>query len=62
MYTTGYLQRLIQSLNVLYECFRQYVKLFQGLGALILFLKRVVDTSEEACDADSVYVMLQNQR
>jgi hypothetical protein len=27
-----------------------------------LLLKRVEDVSEEACDADGIYVILQNQR
>jgi hypothetical protein len=32
---------------------------FQGLGELVLFLKSVDDTCEEACSADGVYVALQ---
>jgi hypothetical protein len=33
-----------------------------GVKGLILFLKRVEDSSGEACNADGVYVVLQNQR
>jgi hypothetical protein len=63
-YTMGYLQRLVQTWNLLHLWFREYVitELFQGLDALNLLLKCVEDTSEEACNADGVYVMLQNQR
>jgi len=32
------------------------------LSYLSIFLKCLEDTSEEACDADGVYVVLQNQR
>jgi hypothetical protein len=62
-YTTGYLQRLVQTCNVLHLWFRHYVitKLFQSLDELNLLLKCVEDTSEETCNADGVYVMLQNQ-
>ena len=33
-----------------------------NLISLGIFLKCLEDTSEEACDADGVYVVLQNQR
>ena len=33
-----------------------------NLISLGIFLKCLEDTSEEACDADRVYVVLQNQR
>lgn len=42
--------------------FSQYVvsELLQSLIAFQLLLKRVEDVSEEACDADNIYVILQN--
>jgi hypothetical protein len=39
-----------------------YYEIISELGALNLLLKCVEDTSEEACNVDGVYVMLQNQR
>jgi len=36
--------------------------LFRSLIAFQLLLKRVQDVSEEACDADGIYVILQSQR
>jgi len=36
--------------------------LFRSKIAFQLLLKRVEDVSEEACDADGIYVILQNQR
>jgi hypothetical protein len=38
------------------------LKILISLIAFGLFLKRVEDTSEEVCDVDGVYVILQNQR
>ena len=44
--------------------FSHYVvsELLRSLIAFQLLLKRVEDVSEEACDADGIYVILQDQR
>jgi len=46
------------------QWFSHYVmsELLQSLIAFRLYLKRVEDISEEACDADGIYVILQDQR
>jgi hypothetical protein len=51
-------------LRVSSQYFSHYVvsELLRSLIAFHLFLKRVEDVSEEACDADGVYVTLQDQR
>jgi hypothetical protein len=42
--------------------YRFNLKILISLIAFGLFLKRVENTSEEACDPYGVYVILQNQR
>ena len=37
------------------------LRVLPNLISLCMFLKCLEDTSEEACDADGVYVVLQNQ-
>ena len=74
-YTTGYLQRCLQwvdnrdvySLSHFTTCplsTGQYLVgtlgVLTNLISLGIFLKCLEDTSEEACDADGVYVVLQN--
>ena len=42
--------------------FGQYFGVLTNFISLGIFLKCLEDTSEEVCDADGVYVVLQNQR
>ena len=67
-YTTGYLQKCLQfipfyHLSIEYRSvFGRYLGVLTNLISLGIFLKCLEDTSEEVCDADGVYVVLQNQR
>jgi len=42
--------------------FGRYLRVLTNLISLGIFLKCLEDTSEEVCDADGFYVVLQNQR
>jgi len=76
-YTTGYLQRCLQwvvtEMFAVYPILLFFLKstgqyldgtlgVLPDLISLCIFLKCLEDTSEEACDADGVYVVLHNQR
>ena len=65
---SGLLQRCLQ-FNPFYHFFKSTGQYLDGtlgvlpdLISLGIFLKWLEDTSEEACNADGVYVVLQNER
>ena len=68
-YTTGYLQRLYKlipfsqfALSISQSFGRDVLECFRVLVSCGFFLKCFQNVSEESCDADGVYVILQNQR
>jgi hypothetical protein len=65
-YTTGHLQRLYKlitfALDISQLLGRDVLERFRVLVSCGFFLKCIENDSEESCDTDGVYGILQNQR